>query len=294
MMPRVLTLVLITAAYCEQSATGLSDDEIKKSMSSTNLMDVEYAQIPEGLVIDGINDFDHRGRTPLMNACEVGFLKAVIQLLRGGADSNLHSRQGMNETALHFASLRGFDGVVMALLERGNLAVDALTAINDTALFIAAQAGHPNVVVTLLKAGASLQAFRVDKITPLHIAALNGRSTVVDIILKHAAESKPSLISALTDGGESVIRLAIISGNVDVIRLLLENGADPNASRGSPKEYSPLIEAAIRDHEEIVEILLLHGAVVDHKDRFGHNALHHAIENDSQNVISILNTVKSG
>lgn len=258
-------------------------------------MEEQYAQIANGTIIEGINDFDERGRTPLMNACSVGYLQAVIQLLRGGANSNLHSHQGNNETALHFAAARGFDAVVVAMLEHGSLDVNSVTSINDTALFMAAQSGHLKVVDTLLLAGASTEAKRVDGFSPLHIAALKGHSEIIRRLAAHhetlardAVEPLASPFAALTTTGESVMRLCIISGSNSALLTLLELGADPNAITYVRKGQTPLIEAASRDHADMIVSLLRFGAHLDYRDKSGLSALDHAVEYGSDSAIRSL------
>ena len=47
----------------------------------------EHAQMPE-IVIETINDYDARGKTPLLYAASVGHLETLMNMLQAGADVN--------------------------------------------------------------------------------------------------------------------------------------------------------------------------------------------------------------
>ena len=47
----------------------------------------EHAEMPE-IEIDTINDYDERGKTPLLYAASIGHLETVMNMLKAGADVN--------------------------------------------------------------------------------------------------------------------------------------------------------------------------------------------------------------
>uniref|UniRef100_A0A672LST3 Kinase D interacting substrate 220 n=1 Tax=Sinocyclocheilus grahami TaxID=75366 RepID=A0A672LST3_SINGR len=73
------------------------------------------------------------------------------------------------------------------------------------------------------------------------------------------------IIYVCVQGGWSALMWAAYKGRVEVARLLLEKGANPNITR----QYSvyPIIWAAGRGHAEIVQLLLQHGAKVNCSDK---------------------------
>jgi len=77
--------------------------------------------------------------------------------------------------------------------------------------------------------------------------------------------------SAPDPGGETPLYLAAVGGHTEMVRLLLEAGAAPNAeSRGEPgSEGLPLCAAAAWDHWEAVRELLAHGADPDRREDDG-------------------------
>lgn len=89
------------------------------------------------------------------------------------------------------------------------------------------------------------------------------------------------------DSKEPPIVTATKTGNVEVIKLLLNNGADINAV-----DYygqSPLFFAIKEKNLELVKFLVENGAIVNTKeDGFGKTAFHYAISNQDINIIKYL------
>ncbi|KAH8774528.1 ankyrin repeat protein, partial [Diaporthe sp. PMI_573] len=99
--------------------------------------------------------------------------------------------------------------------------------------------------------------------TPLHDAAKSGKlDEVCSLILHHQAD-----IQATTSSGETPLHVAAENGHTAVVEALLKNGADiQSTTHGSE---TALHTAAKTGHYEVVETLLKHGAKVTVKDRDG-------------------------
>jgi ankyrin repeat protein len=95
----------------------------------------------------------------------------------------------------------------------------------DNALLEAAEKGDLPEVKRLLAGGADKDARRkFDGWTPLHLAAWKNHVDVVRCLLEAGADK-----NAKNDQGDTPIHWAVDLGHVDAVRCLLEAGADPSA-----------------------------------------------------------------
>jgi cytohesin len=86
----------------------------------------------------------------------------------------------------------------------------------------------------------------------------------------------------------SVLHAAVQSNRIDVVRLILDAGADVNATNDI--DETPLHLAAEKDERSaIVELLLLTGADVNAKRIFDETPLDIAIKRNSAKVVKLLN-----
>ncbi|HET7113390.1 MAG TPA: ankyrin repeat domain-containing protein [Pyrinomonadaceae bacterium] len=74
-------------------------------------------------------------------------------------------------------------------------------------------------------------------------------------------------INARNEHGMTALMRAAYHGRVQMVRLLLDHGADPNLTRND--NFTALSLAAFFGHAEIVEMLMRHGANADVATRFG-------------------------
>lgn len=115
--------------------------------------------------------------------------------------------------------------------------------------------GDVAAVKKLLEDDATLIAVRDAKnLTPLHVAASRGQSTVAQLLIDYGAD-----IHGPTDDGEwTPLVFAAYRGHADVAKVLIENGAGVTADDGNPIHYS-----GQRKHKDICRMLVEHGAIDD-------------------------------
>lgn len=246
------TLLLILCLYWHTNLYGQSW-VIDAAAGAFDLEDLGQ------LRADEVNQQADDGSTALLWACHYNRRDAAVQLIRAGANPNLHNRYQISP--LHEAARNGNAELIALLLEAG---ADAkhVSAGNENALMTAARTGRADAVQQLIGQGIDLNLGSRAKQTALMWAAAEGHLAVIDLLLKQGAN--PLLES---QGGFTALMFAARAGHSAALHRLLEAGVDVNATttRASspkrvPKGSSALIIAIHNAHFELAAELLDAGA----------------------------------
>ncbi len=215
----------------------------------------------------------------LMLASLFGNTEVVDQLLKAGADINY--RDSCGQTALSYSLLyespdcMGLSPILAVtpkfeknriwklLLDVGadpNTGDDSLSA---TPLFIAAVTGDPEKVAALLNAGADADIRFLDHTTAL--SATGDEQVAAMLLKKTSPELPPNDLSLIA---------AACGGNAGAMSDLLDRGANANAA--DHQGMTPLMHVALRAWPDMVKILLEAGADPNLKDQSNRSALWHA------------------
>jgi uncharacterized protein len=131
-----------------------------------------------------------------------------------------------------------------------------LAALRAPDLCEAAALGDAELVAALLDRGDPADLRSSDGWTPLHLAAYTGRAEAARTLVSRGAP----VDAASTNATKNTPLCAALAGKGDheLVRLLLESGADPNfrAAHG----VTPLHLAASRGADALVDLLLERGA----------------------------------
>ena len=99
-----------------------------------------------------------------------------------GVDVHENDSYRASQTALHCAAAAGSSAVVRALTSAG-ARMDVLDDMGWTPLNCACYEGHRCVVVFLLLKGACAQQASMEKVPPLHVAAMQNNPGVIGDLL---------------------------------------------------------------------------------------------------------------
>ncbi|KAF5401982.1 Ankyrin repeat domain-containing protein 17 [Paragonimus heterotremus] len=217
------------------------DDEAVRSLLPTGDYDV--------------NEIAADGETALTCAVSANALRIVEMLLKHGADPNFRGKK-VECTPLMEAASVGYTDIVRLLLEYG-AAVDQESSTRNTALHYAATAGHLDCVRLLLQYNAPMEVQNETGHTPLMEATSNGHIDVARCLIEHGCD----INTHSTEFKESALTLASYKGHAEMVRFLLEAGADHE--HRTDEMHTALMEAAMEGHVEVARLLLAHGANVN-------------------------------
>jgi ankyrin repeat protein len=242
-----------------------------------------------------------------------GHETVVKLLLDKGADANMQG--GLFDNALRAASSEGHKSIVKLLLDKG-ADVNAQGGLYDNALRAASSGGHEAVVRLLFDKGADVNTQAGHYGNALQAALSQGHVAVVRLLLDKGADVK-----VLDRIGRTPLLQAAEDGNVKMVSMLMDERPDlaPKSKDSQPllwqvvanelvtvvetirtmdkdrlnsntleHGYTPLLWAAAKGHERVVELLLQRGVDPDSKDQFGQSPLSLAAASGHEAVVRLL------
>ena len=160
-------------------------------------------------------------REELFKAAEIDNESAIVAMALKGLNVGAQDERG--QSALLIAATEGSMNVALFLMKQPTVNVNALNDKGENALMMAALKGRLDMVRALIAAKADVNK---PGWTPLHYAASNpepeSRAVVALLLENHA------YIDAESPNKTTPLMMAAHYGHADVVKLLLEEGADPN------------------------------------------------------------------
>ena len=216
-----------------------------------------------------------RRDTPLLVACRQGHVDVVKVLVEAGA-SVTEVRDARGRGVLSAASEAGHVDVVEYLLKLGVLDPDE-GWYENTPMVAACERGHVDVVRVLMEAGASVGCGM------MVTAAGSGQVDLVRLLME------------LGKGGmwDRALSVASQEGHVDVVRLLVEEGG-VDVNRASRLEATPLFLAYLNGENDVVRVLLELGADVGIANDDGDTVLDLARMRGRHRIVELLESWEGG
>jgi ankyrin repeat protein len=186
------------------------------------------------------------------------------------------------------ASARDPSGLPVVLLalfhQQPEAAAALLEAEPDLGILEAAAVGRADRVRELLAAdGAALRARTPEGFTPLGLAAFMGGAEVVRVLLEHGADADDDADNRF---GVRPVNAAAAAHDHETMRLLLDAGADPDAPQQGG--FTALHTAAHTDDVEMARLLLAHGADPAIAAADGRDSVRMAADDGSTGVAALL------
>ena len=190
------------------------------------------------------------------------------------------TKENYSCTSLHIAVKENATNLARQLIEIG-ADVNSANAMSRTPLHISATYAGSEMMKLLLDNQANVEAVDEDHRTPLHAAVRGKRPQETIASLVNAGAD----INAWNSDEESALSLAIIHNLQAVASLLLEQGANVEAS---DHDKAPLFTAVHHDRTWAVNLLLDNGAKVLTSRSWGHTLLYDAVMKNRESIVQIL------
>ena len=219
--------------------------------------------------------------SPLYYAAFCGFYDMAEHLITKHPEQ-VHARGGYNLFPLQAALFKSHLHVANLLYRHGAV-VDVQGRYMNTPLHAASCIGQVDVMRWLLDHGAVANALNTVDFTPLFYTAIVMNLEALQVLLEHNAD----INSQNRVGGTPLYWVLYHCGShgkfVDMVRRLLEHGADPNICN---KEHTfPLHEASSQGLLEAARLLLSYGAKVDEKGGGGKTPLQLAASDEMAKLL---------
>ena len=242
-----------------------------------------HAEVVKVLLEEGakLTVSDEEGRTPLHIASKYSQPIVLSLLLDAGADCNV--ADNYHATALAIACERGNHEVVRILLMKPECDTGSDrqgTSEPLSPLSVATSKGFFSCAKYLLDKNANTEAQGSGGWTPLCDAVLNGRSELCRLLLENGA--KPNIFI----GADSILFSAASAGNLEIIKALVENGAEMDATNSEAR--TALQVASANGNMAVVAYLLETGANIHHVNEIGSTSIHMASHHGFAEIVQLL------
>ncbi|XP_045463564.1 transient receptor potential cation channel subfamily A member 1 isoform X3 [Harmonia axyridis] len=222
---------------------------------------------------------DAEGNIPLHSAVHGGDLKAVELCLKSGA--KISTQQQDLSTPVHLACSQGATEIIKLMFklqpEEKMACLKSCDVQKMTPLHCAAMFDHPEIVGFLIDEGADINCMDKEKRTPLLLAAVRGGWRTVHTLIKKGAD-----INVKDVNRRNVLHLVVMNGG----RLeLFANEVSQAQSHSSLQQLlnekdvsgcAPLHYASREGHIRSLENLIRLGAVINLKNNNNESPLHFA------------------
>lgn len=229
-------------------ALGEGGADLNDGFPSTPLcvaVNIRNLELLRALVEAGadVNRGDRSYHTPLLTAVIEGYADVIEELLKLGADPNHVVKKQRHDTVTNFSPLQyAALGAPKAILKMLKAAAGEQGQSKELAGILLCTAAGKGDLAAVKRAieqdGLNADAMDADRRTPLHHAAAEGRAKVVRYLLDRGADvNKPC---GKKPPRETALQAAVTWGKLDVVKMLIEAGA--NAAWADPAH--PEIDAA--------------------------------------------------
>jgi len=223
---------------------------------------------------------DEGGQSALRMAVKQCHVKCITSLCDWGQKVNI--RDYHHATPLHLAAGNG-DHAAMRLLLDFDAEKDALDVEERSPLHAAVRSGNAGCVRLLIDLEARVDLVDTSGWTVLLWAVHDQNLEIAHLLLQFGADPNP-----VTSGERTPLLIAAHESCEELVRLLLDHGADRAAADATNRGMTVLHYSSCQGHTDLVRLLIDAGANLNTPDSKGYTALHLAAEWGELEVVRIL------
>jgi ankyrin repeat protein len=322
-MKRIIAALLLCTSVVSAQDAGSSSDAFYSTIRDNDLTKLQA--LLKGGANPNVSD-PRGGATPLMYAAAVGSAGAMTLLLDSGANANATNASGATalmwaatdlekvslllargadpkavsksgRTALMLAALtEGSADVVRMMLARG-ADVKAVDGFKSTVLHAAAGGNDIETIRQVVDAGVDVNAVNVPGFTAIMVCASHNNLAAVRLLLAKGANVnvvsgdgsfQKVKAGSIALGNWTPLLLAAPLGSTELVKTLLDAGANVNAA--DVRGMTPLMLAVATDRQnmDVIRMLIARGANVNAKSLAGETALDWAIKTGPKPAIDAI------
>ncbi|GJN70066.1 hypothetical protein PLICBS_004118 [Purpureocillium lilacinum] len=287
---RLDTVQLLLQLGADVNALGGKHRHALGAAAAEGHLDVVHALLDAGADVEFI---DEQWGNALYPAAQRGHVEVVRVLVLAGMDAAVDG--GVKGSPLSLAASTGQNAVIRLLYELG---LTFGVGVTTQALVAAALGDHASTVELLIQNGADPELYLIINSrrrdssfsTPMQAAASKGHLGIVTLLLELGDNGFDTCYSGSWYGTALIAAIDTDSRSLDIVRTLLDAGADPNRVTSSDCHcYGfPLLYAVRRADREVVELLLNRGAQVNLRHETVYTALQVAATHKDGDLVDVL------
>lgn len=219
-------------------------------------------------------------------------LKYLFQKTNPNNDISVYGiKNSFDDTILHSACRNGnleMLKLIMNKMYESNAPIDEILFSKNkdgqTCFHVASEKGYFNIIEYLLKEkklNQFLEQMDNNSNTSLHLATLNGHSSIVSLLLDHGADA-----NVRNEDNTTALDLSCRKGFFEISKNLITTSN--LTSQDQTNDDFPLHVACYEGAHEVVKLLLLKGAKINQLNRENENCLDIAIKRGHREVIRVL------
>ncbi|XP_062590628.1 uncharacterized protein LOC134252223 [Saccostrea cucullata] len=213
---------------------------------------------------------DNDGENALHDAVWGGNIDLAKFLLEEGLD--IKSTRSDGKTVLHQCCMNGQTDMCKYLVNTCPFLLDVTDNDGENALHDAACSGNVDLVIFLIEKGLDIKSTSSDGKTVLNLCCLDDKMDMC----KYLVNKYPDLLDVTDNDGQNALHEAAWSGNVEILKFLVDKGLDIYSARDDGKTV--LHMCCMNREKEMYKYLFdKYPDLVDIEDKYGNKAVFYGI-----------------